>query len=70
MITNLKELLIFNYILHVSGMSEIYIDVRVYMVHFSFSLLDKRCHSSLQANILPNIHLYCGICVLSKVTVY
>ena len=36
MITNLKELLIFNYFLLASGMSEIYTDVRVYMVHFSF----------------------------------
>ena len=36
MITNLKELLIFNYILLVKGMFEIYTDVRVYMVHFSF----------------------------------
>ena len=36
MITNLKELLIFNYILLVKGMFEIYADVKVYMVHFSF----------------------------------
>ena len=36
MITNLKELLIFNYFLLASGMSEIYTDVSVYMVHFSF----------------------------------
>ena len=36
MIKNLKELLIFNYILLVKGMFEIYTDVRVYIVNFSF----------------------------------